>query len=369
MTGSHDVVICGASFGGLITARQLAGSGADVLLLDRYEIGERQTSACVIPTSWLEELGLLEAEKQRFGTVVIHTAHGSLRLDVPWSFSTFDYRLLCDLLWQDCDATFETAKVNGRGERGPNGEIGVDTDRGLISAPLVVDAMGWKRVLAEGAVFQPPNAPLSRGLEVHPPGGNEDLEVWIDRKYVPAGYGWSFPADDEVRVGIGSFDPGFPVRPTTDQLAEDTGAGKSAYQGNWIPHQFRPATGGDVFFVGDSAGHCLPMTAEGIRPALYFGLALGMELRAVLEGSQNRDQALAAYRRFADEHEWKFRWMLRSQNLLPKLHPRLVKPILGSIFGPRASGHWAFNHYRDIAPPEFIRAAEARRPIAAPIPG
>ncbi|MDQ2622719.1 MAG: NAD(P)/FAD-dependent oxidoreductase [Actinomycetota bacterium] len=371
LTGSHDVVICGASFAGLVTARQLAGSGADVLLLDRYEIGERQTSACAIPTSWLEELGLLESEKQRFGTVLIHTAHGEIRLDVPWSFSTFDYPTLCDLLWQDCDATFETAKINGRGERGPDGAIGVDTDRGVVSAPLVVDAMGWKRVMAEGAYYQPPDAPLSRGLEVHPPGGNEDLEVWINRRYVPAGYGWSFPAGDEVRVGVGSFDPKFPVRPTTDLLAEDLEAGTSAYQGNWIPHKLRPATGGDIFFVGDSAGHCLPLTAEGIRPALYFGLALGMELRAVIEGRQSRDDALKAYRRFSDSHEWQFSWMLRAQKMLPKVHPRLVKPVLASVFGAKKTGHWTFNQYRDIAPPEFIRAAEARRVSsgASPVPG
>ena len=40
-----DVLICGASFAGLAVARELAGCGADVLLIDRYAIGERQTSA------------------------------------------------------------------------------------------------------------------------------------------------------------------------------------------------------------------------------------------------------------------------------------------------------------------------------------
>ena len=49
-----------------------------------------------------------------------------------------------------------------------------------------------------------------------------------------------------------------------------------------------------MFFAGDSAGHCLPLTAEGIRTALYFGLACGRELRAVLDGRRSREQALAA---------------------------------------------------------------------------
>ena len=50
-----------------------------------------------------------------------------------------------------------------------------------------------------------------------------------------------------------------------------------------------------MFFAGDSAGQCLPLTAEGIRTALYYGLAVGREMRAVHEGRRSRAQALAAY--------------------------------------------------------------------------
>ena len=53
-------------------------------------------------------------------------------------------------------------------------------------------------------------------------------------------------------------------------------------QGNWIPHKLRPGTEDGIFFVGDSAGQCLPLTAEGIRTAFYFGIKLGDELRAVV---------------------------------------------------------------------------------------
>src|SRR5437879_1774001 len=64
LSGSYDAVICGASFAGLTVARELAGSGADVLVLDRYQIGERQTSACAAPTGWLRALGLEDSIKQ-----------------------------------------------------------------------------------------------------------------------------------------------------------------------------------------------------------------------------------------------------------------------------------------------------------------
>jgi len=356
------VLICGASFAGLAVARELTGSGADVLIVDRYEIGERQTSACGIPTEWLRTAGLLEAERQRFDSLLIHTPHGSRRYELPWTFSTFDYRELCALLWRDCDARFETAKVNGRAAAANgDGAIAVDTDRGVLSAPLVVDALGWRRMLASGDGFQPPDAPLSRGLEVHPDGSSENLEIWIDRRYVPAGYGWSFPARDELRIGVGSFDPRFHVRKTTELLAEDLERDRVRYQGNWIPHKLRQATEGGVFFAGDSAGHCLPLTAEGIRTALYFGSALGRELRGVHEGRQGRDEAAARYAGFHDSHEWKFRWMLRVQRLVPRIPPRLLGPLI-RLLGNKRFVDWSFAHYLRIAPPPERSADEQDRP-------
>src|ERR1700712_2935725 len=109
-----DVLVSGASFAGLAVARELAGSGADVLVVDRYEIGERQTSACGIPTGWLHALGLGEALQQTFPELVIHTPHTSARFALPWTFSTFDYRTLCSLLAAQGRFQFETAKVEGR---------------------------------------------------------------------------------------------------------------------------------------------------------------------------------------------------------------------------------------------------------------
>ena len=92
--GDFDVLVCGASFAGLAVARELRDSGARVLVVDRYEIGERQTSACAAPTAWLENLGLQAAVRQTFRDLVIHTPRTTFRWTLPWTFSTFDYPLL-----------------------------------------------------------------------------------------------------------------------------------------------------------------------------------------------------------------------------------------------------------------------------------
>jgi menaquinone-9 beta-reductase len=351
-----DVLICGASFAGLAVARELAGTGASVLVIDRYEIGERQTSACGIPTAWLEAMDLKESLRQTFGELVIHTPGATVRYDLPWTFSTFDYRTLCGLLAEQGSFEFETATVEGRSADA------VHTDRGQIRAPLIVDALGWRRVLSGSEAIQPPEALLSRGLEVHPQGPGTDMEIWIDRSYVPAGYGWSFPADGELRIGVGSFDPRFHVREPTERLALDLGSETVGYQGNWIPHALRDATEDGVFFVGDSAGHCLPLTAEGIRTALYFGLACGRELRRVVGGSQGREQALSRYHTFSASHARPFRWMLRVQRLVPRLAPGMLSGSLRTIERSKRFIDWSFGHYLKVAHPGFVSEGASSLP-------
>jgi menaquinone-9 beta-reductase len=362
LAGDYDVVICGASFAGLAVARELAGSGASVIVVDRYEIGERQTSACAAPTEWLDNLGLGASIRQTFRDIVVHRPSKTHRWTLPWTFSTFDYRQLCELLAAQGDFEFETAKVDGITRGGAIHTV--HTDRGDLRSPLVVDALGWRRVLSEkSSAIQPPNARLSRGLEVHPPATGDDLELWLDPKYIVPGYAWAFPAADEVRTGVGSFDPHLHVKEPTVQLAEDLGIGtEGGYQGNWIPHRIRPATGDGVFFAGDSAGHCLPTTAEGIRTALYFGLACGRELRAVIEGRQTREQALARYGSFSADHRWAFDWLWRVQSLVSGINKYPAMDTALELMRPPKIIRWAFTHYLNIAPPSF--ALEGARPWA-----
>src|SRR5690349_13972581 len=108
LDSTHDVVICGASFAGLATARELAGTGA-------------------APTTWLEAIGLEDSVRQTFDRLVIHTPHTNVRLPLPWTFSTFDYGELCDLLDEQNDAEFETATVTGRSGGAGDQAITVET--------------------------------------------------------------------------------------------------------------------------------------------------------------------------------------------------------------------------------------------------
>ena len=340
-----DVLICGASFAGLAVARELAGAGADVLVLDRYEIGERATSACAAPTPWLHAMGVERAIRQELRCMTFHTPHGSTRFRLPWSWSSFDYRELCAALWEQATARFEIAHVRGR-----TGET-VHTDRGDVTARLIVDALGWRRVLAPGANVQPPHARISRGLEVHPHDARgADLDVWIDRAVVRYGYAWSVPAAGERRVGVGSYEPRHHVKQPTQEMARRLDTEAVRYQGNWFPHELRPAAEDGVCFVGDSAGHCIPLSGEGIRTAFHFGRAAGRELRAVIDGDKRREDALTAYGEISDAHAPFFRAALRLQRLIPALPPRALTALL-KVMGREKPCTRAFTWYLDQARP------------------
>ena len=85
-----------------------------------------------------------------------------------------------------------------------------------------------------------------------------------------------------------------------------------------------------------------------------------------MDGRKSREEALKGYHEFSAGHQWAFDWLLRSQKLLPKIPPRLVKPTLAASFKLGGSGDYAFNRYLDIAPPEF--ATLATRQLTGKLP-
>ncbi len=160
------------------------------------------------------------------------------------------------------------------------------------------------------------------------------------------------PAGAEARIGVGSYDPHQHVRAPTDALAARVDAPAVRYQGNWFPHRLRAATDGEVLYVGDSAGHCFPLSGEGIRTAFYFGIAAGRELRAVIGATKTRERALADYAAFHDAHAPAFRRALRLQRLVPALPPRMLTLALRALSAQPLVDR-AFGWYLEQAHPRF----------------
>ena len=247
---------------------------------------------------------------------------------------------MCELLWRDCDATFETGGGGPDAATGEDGRISRSRPTAARSPPRWSSTRwgGDGSWLVRGLLAsRRPADPRPRGPP-HRETARSSRSGWTAATCL-AGYGWSFPAGEEVRVGrLLIRSPSSHVREGTDLPSPPTRlASGSATRATGSRTGCARRPKGDVFFAGDSAGHCLPLTAEGIRTALYYGVALGHELRAVVEGRSTRAQAIAEYTRPHDSHTGGGSAPAARARLIPKIPSRLLGAGLSRLQDPVGS--------------------------------
>jgi menaquinone-9 beta-reductase len=302
----YDAIIVGASFAGLAVARRLTGR---VLLLDRNEVGAVQTSACGTPLWVPQALGVADSVLQVHDKLTVRAPTRSVTYDlseVP--FCTFDYQRFCGGLLDQTQARFLRASVTGM-EDGA-----VLTSEGRFTAPVIVDCSGWRGALVnDGAPAAPSRGHFSFGLETRTALEDEGLSFWLDGSLFPRGLGWIFPVGKGSLIGLGSYVGLSKLKPALERFLRDRGAVATTYHGTYFPHRlFRP-TVGRIFAVGDAAGQCLPLTAEGIRPALYFGVECGRIVQQIFDGRLGIAEGLDQYRSLVDRYRRAYRILRLAQ--------------------------------------------------------
>ena len=300
MAQEYDAIVVGASFAGLAVARQLRGR---VLLLDRNEVGAVQTSACGTPLWVPQALGVAASVLQVHDRLTVRTAVNTITYDlsaVP--FCTFDYKAFCQGLLSQCETRFLRTPVTGVKEGR------VVTGDGSFAAPVVVDCSGWRGVLANGSGgARPATGAYTFGLEAHTPLHDDRLTFFLDRTVIPEGLGWIFPVGTGSLIGIGSYAGSSKLRPALDRYLRAQGTAAANYHGTYFPSRLGRATVGRFFVVGDAGGQCLPLTAEGIRPALYFGGECGKIVQRVISGALTLDAGLLTYRELVERYRTAYR--------------------------------------------------------------
>jgi len=351
-----DVIIAGASFAGLAVASRLR-SGQRVLVLDRHPVGDGQTSACAAPLVTLDRMGARDAMLQIHDALVIHTSHGTAvwRSGVP--FATFDYQAFCRAVLDRLDVEVKTAAVYGLRDRT------VLTDGGAFSAPLIVDATGWRAVLASRLRRRYVRRRLMGfGLETElpvtfPPG----LHFYFDRTLVRHGYAWAFPAGARTRFGVASAIADAKLRAALARFLARFALEPRAYHGGFLASGLRDPVVDGVFVVGDAAGQCLPLTGEGIRTAVRAGQFLGAHLQLVLDGVRSLASVQDRYRAFVRAQRRDYAALLGFQLGFLHLAPGLLGPASQVMTHPRPLRVF-FNWYMGIfALPGFVQGAASGR--------
>jgi flavin-dependent dehydrogenase/YHS domain-containing protein len=326
----YDVIVVGASFAGLAVARQLRG---EVLLIDRHEVGAHQTSACGTPLWVPEALGVGGSVLQVHRRVVVHAPSRTVTFDVTdMPYCTFDYGRFCRGLLAQCRVRFLRATVTGLTESV------VQTTDGRFAARCIVDCSGWQGVLTHGG--HTPGAAMSFGLETDTGYSGEALYFWASPERFGDGIAWLFPTGRGSRVGLGSYQGATKLKGALTRFVEDLAAAPGAYHGTYFPSGLGTATAGRVFVVGDAAGHCLPLTAEGIRPALYFGQECGRLVQRVLEGTSSLEAALMAYRRRVEAYRWAYRGLAVAQWAVMRAPQSWLGPMAALAARPGVMARW-----------------------------
>ena len=203
-------------------------------------------------------------------------------------FCTFDYRVFCEGLLAQTRARF----LQRGGDRvRPDGAV--MTTEGRFTAPVVVDCSGWRGAVVQDGAPDATTGDYSFGLETHTALDDEGLSFLLDRSLIPHGLGWIFPVGEGSLIGLGSYVGRSKLRPALDRLPARSGhrrraptTARTSRTASCAP----PSAG--VFAVGDAAGQCLPLTAEGIRPAIYFGSECGRIVQRVLDGALSLERGL-----------------------------------------------------------------------------
>ncbi|HET6482147.1 MAG TPA: geranylgeranyl reductase family protein [Actinoplanes sp.] len=282
-----DVAVVGGGPAGLAAARAAAVAGARTIVLERAEHPRYKTcGGGLIGTSltYAREYIDVPARDSIFALTFTRDGRRSFTRRATRSFLTLVRRDEFDHAWyQAAVAAGAVIRQNAQVRAIDQGVVTLSGGE-EITARVIIGADGSAGITSRyvGTTFEQQDL----GLEVELAATLADREVWkgrvlLDWGAFPGSYGWVFPKDDELTVGVimskgyGAATKQYLTRFLTGQGLSDRPVLRDSGHLTRCRTPTSPLRRGQVVVAGDAAGLLEPWTREGISYALRSGTWAG----------------------------------------------------------------------------------------------
>ncbi|MCG8669132.1 MAG: geranylgeranyl reductase family protein, partial [Pseudomonadales bacterium] len=313
MTGQWDVVIVGAGPAGTAAAYDLANQGLKTLILEKKAFPRTKPCAGGLTVKALARLRfpithLIHDQAERlalgYGTkrqAVLHSEDPICAFVVRKDFDTY-----CLQQAQEQGAQLRQIKGISGIESTTQGVQLLLDDGDSIHAKFLIGADGaHSQVRRLTQIFSPDRTAIAlEGLLPREMVSASFLDhserMTLDFGAQKLGYGWLFPKQDHVNVGLFTFTPEL-SKVSKDLLAEYSIKRLGSAEFTDV-HGYPIATGGEfyrqshehILLVGDAAGMAEPLLGEGIHNAIATGQGAAA---AIIKSEMESMSAAAAYQR------------------------------------------------------------------------
>jgi geranylgeranyl reductase family protein len=323
----HDVVVIGAGPGGATAARYLSKMGLDVCLVDKDEFPRDKPCGGGFSRSIVDEFPYLKPRSSEFikgiaRVGVVHSPNREITLEGRVDMAVALRKDFDNVLFEEAIScgSLPLTSTRVKAVTAKNDHIQVKVTGGKsIRGKIAIGADGVTSLVARqtGLNKRWPSSSLTACRVCEVPTKNEDIvdRYTEDLKYHffanldgKPGYGWIFPKEETINVGLGFVGPhaaGLPrifdafVRylKKRNLLMEDSDI--SGAKGALVP------TGGAIqntvsdrcILLGDAAGHVSPLTGGGIVYAMRAARHASHVIAESLENDTTNSESLMRYQR------------------------------------------------------------------------
>jgi len=300
-----DVIIVGAGPAGAVLAYLLAKRDLDVLVLEKAHLPRYKTCGGGVTFKTVQNLPFDASpvfECKADGGILSFAGRQLLKVELGWTVAwtvmrgSFDHFLIQQAV--QAGAHLEEG-VGVQGVEQLSERVIVNTTQGDHSARVVVGADGVNSVVARSlGMLTDRQVGVAVEAEVEvPPSGLEAQGTYatFDFGALPHGYGWIFPKQDHLSVGVFQARAGVAtgLRQRLDQFIACQPALQGGhilhFQGHAIPLGTPPTPlhKGRVLLVGDAANLADPWIGEGIYYAVVSARLAAPVIAAALADIRN----------------------------------------------------------------------------------